>query len=278
MSTGFSDAALLLIGHGATMNRESAAPVYQHATALRARHLFAEVREAFWKQEPGIQAVLSSITARRIFAVPLFVSDGYFTEERIPAELGLCQPGEKEFARVRREGERTLYYCAPVGTHPSMTGVILARARAVVEKYPFPRAPQPEETALFIAGHGTSRNENSRCAIERQAQLIQSQRIYGDVQAVFIEEQPRIGECYALTRARHLVVVPFFISDGLHACEDIPVLLGEPEPIVRRRLEQGQPAWRNPTEKNGKLIWYAGSVGTEPGLADVIIERAKEVV
>ena len=47
MSTGFSDAALLLIGHGATMNRESAAPVYQHATALRARHLFAEVREAF---------------------------------------------------------------------------------------------------------------------------------------------------------------------------------------------------------------------------------------
>jgi sirohydrochlorin cobaltochelatase len=278
VSTGFSDAALVLIGHGATINRESAAPVYQHAAELRARHLFAEVREAFWKQEPSIRAVLSSLTARRIFAVPLFVSEGYFTGEKIPAELGLCQPGAKQFARVRQEGERTLHYCAPVGTHPSMTGVILARAREVVERYPFPRAPQPEETALFIAGHGTSRNENSRCAIERQAQLIRLQGIYGEVHAVFMEEHPRIGDCYALARARRLVVVPFFISDGLHACEDIPVLLGEPEPIVRRRLEEGHPAWRNPTEKNGKLVWYAGSVGTEPGLADVIIERAREVV
>ena len=276
MNTGFSDAALVLIGHGTTVNRESAAPVYQHATALRARHLFAEVREAFWKQEPGIRAVLSSITARRIFAVPLFVSEGYFTEEKIPAELGLCQPGAKEFARVRQYGERTLHYCAPVGTHPSMTGVILARARAVAERYPFPRAPQPGETALFIAGHGTSRNENSRCAIERQAELIRLQGSYGEVQAVFIEEDPRIGDCYALAGARHLVVVPFFISDGLHACEDIPVLLGEPEPIVRGRLDKGQPAWRNPTEKHGKLVWYAGSVGTDPGLAEVIMERARE--
>jgi sirohydrochlorin cobaltochelatase len=79
-----------------------------------------------------------------------------------------------------------------------------------------------------------------------------------------------------LTSARNLVVVPFFISDGLHSYQDIPVLLGEPERIVRERLRNGQPTWRNPTERRGKLVWYARSVGTEPRLADVILELVEQ--
>jgi sirohydrochlorin ferrochelatase len=47
---------------------------------------------------------------------------------------------------------------------------------------------------------------------------------------------------------------------------------------VKERLAAGQPAWRNPTEKNGKLVWYSPAVGTEPGIADVILERVREVV
>jgi sirohydrochlorin cobaltochelatase len=91
-----------------------------------------------------------------------------------------------------------------------------------------------------------------------------------------MEEAPRIADCYQIAPSRNLVVVPFFISDGLHAVEDIPVLLGEAERIVKQRLAAGQPTWRNPTEKNGKLVWYSPSVGTEPLMADVILERVKE--
>jgi sirohydrochlorin cobaltochelatase len=72
------------------------------------------------------------------------------------------------------------------------------------------------------------------------------------------------------------VVVPFFISDGMHTQEDIPVLLGEPERAVKERLAAGQPTWRNPTEKRGKRVWYAPAVGTEPHIADVILERVRE--
>ncbi len=93
-----------------------------------------------------------------------------------------------------------------------------------------------------------------------------------------MEESPRIAECYTLAATKYLVVVPFFISDGLHAVEDIPVLLGEPERLVKERLAAGQPTWRNPTEKNGKLVWYSPSVGTEPLLAEVILERVREAV
>ena len=60
--------------------------------------------------------------------------------------------------------------------------------------------------------------------------------------------------------------------------EDIPVLLGEPERLVKERLAAGQPTWRNPTEKNGKLVWYSASVGMEPLLAEVILERVREGV
>ena len=121
------------------------------------------------------------------------------------------------------------------------------------------------------------RSANSRKAIERQAELIRAQKIYADVHAIFMEEEPRIGVCYSLAQTKNIVVVPFFISDGLHAAEDIPVLLGEPERLVKERHAAGQPTWRNPTEKHGKLVWYAPSVGTEPLLADVILERVKEV-
>jgi sirohydrochlorin cobaltochelatase len=54
------------------------------------------------------------------------------------------------------------------------------------------------------------------------------------------------------------------------------VLLGEAKQTVGRRLAAGQPAWRNPTEQNGRLVWYSPAVGTEPRIADVIMERVRE--
>ena len=273
----FSDAALVLVGHGSTLNADSSAPTYQHADELRRRKLFAQVVECFWKLEPPICGVLRGVFAPRVFIVPLFISEGYFTEEVIPRELGLSAPGQIAYSRVQQRGPQTLFYCGPVGTHDSMTGVLLARARDVVETHPFPRAPKPNETALFIAGHGTGNNENSRKAIERQVELIRAMNVYAEVHAVFMEETPRIADCYELAQAKHIVMVPFFISDGLHSFEDIPVMLGESERVVQGRLKSGQPTWRNPTEKQGKLVWYTPSIGSEPHIADVILERVREV-
>lgn len=268
----FSDAVLILLGHGTTLNDQSAAPVLQHVAELRRRKIFREVREAFWKQEPQLKQVLADISAPRIFIVPLFISEGYFASEVIPRELGFDYPGKLSLSTPHS----VLFYCNPVGSHPSMTDVILSRAAEIVRQFPFPRVPKPVETTLFIAGHGTGRNKNSRQAVERQVELICARTIYADVHAIFMEEAPRIVDCYHIALTKNLVVVPFFISDGLHVVEDIPVLLGEPEKIVKQRLAAGQPTWRNPTEKNGKYVWCSPSVGTEPLLAGVILERVME--
>jgi sirohydrochlorin cobaltochelatase len=267
-----SHAALVVLGHGTELNGNSAAPVLQHVVELRRRKLFAEVREAFWKQEPQIKKVLAEISAARIFIAPLFISEGWFATEIIPKELGFSFPENLKLKTQNSE----LFYCRPVGSHDSMTRVVLSRADEVARQFPFPRAPKNSETTLFIAGHGTEKNENSRRAIERQVELIRAMKIYAEVHAIFLEESPRIDESYSLARTRNMIVVPFFISDGLHTQEDIPVLLGEAKRAVEERIAAGQAAWRNPTEKNGRLVWYSPAVGTEPHLADVILERVRE--
>jgi sirohydrochlorin cobaltochelatase len=268
----FSGSTLVVLGHGTTLNDQSAAPVRQHVAELRRRKIFGEVREAFWKQEPQVKTVLAAITAPKVFIVPMFISEGYFSTEVIPKELGFSFPDTLKIKTQTSEW----HYCLPVGSHDLMTTVILARAKEVVEKFPFPRAPRPADTTLFIAGHGTGRNANSRKAAERQVELIRSLKIFADVGAVFMEEEPFIKGCHLTAKTKNIVVVPFFISDGLHAVEDIPVLLGEPERFVKQRLAEGQPTWRNPSGRDDKLVWYTPSVGTEPLLADVILQRARE--
>ncbi len=271
----FADAALIILGHGSKKNSDSAGTVRQHAAALRQRQTFATVREAFWKQEPRVADVLAGIGASRVFIVPFFISEGYFSERIIPESLGF-RAASGEAGRLLRRSGQLLVYCRPVGTHSRMAGVLLARAQEVVRQFPFPRAPDPGETSLFIAGHGTEKDEASREAIERQVQDIAATRTYAAVHALFMEEEPRIPRCYELARTSNLVVVPFFASDGLHVQEDIPILLGQPEALVRQQLVQGRPTWSNPTGKHGKLVWYARSVGTEPSLAEVILERVRE--
>lgn len=271
-SENLSDVALVVLGHGTTQNPDSERPVFQHVAELRRRGIFREVREAFWKQAPQIKDVLADLKSPRVFIVPMFISEGYFAREVIPRELGFSAQS------TISHQPSTICYCRPVGTHDRMTDVILARAREVIEQFPFPRAPRPKDTTLFIAGHGTERNEQSRESVDRQVALIRAKQIYADVQAVFMEEAPRIRDCYSLTQTRNLVVVPFFISDGMHTVEDIPVLLGEPERIVKERLAAGQPTWRNPSEKHGKLAWYSPAVGSAPLVADVILERVREMV
>jgi sirohydrochlorin cobaltochelatase len=216
------------------------------------------------------------LAAPRVFIVPLFMSEGYFSERLIPRALGMPPVGKEELGRVQRQDHQTIFYCKPVGTHERITAVVLARATEVTRRFPSRPPCALAETTLFVAGHGTRREPNSRRAVERQVQIIRTFGQCADVQGVFLEEDPRIDACWQLATTRTIVVVPFFISDGLHVQEDIPVLLGETREDVQRRLTNGQPAWPNPTEREGKLLWLSRSVGTHPDVAAIIMERVAE--
>ena len=217
-----------LLGHGSTLNADSSAPTYQHAEEIRRRGLFAEVHVAFWKEEPNFRQALRQTRRRQVYVVPNFISSGYFTEQIIPRELGLSGP-------VTRRDSQDIFYCQPVGLHPAMTEALLQRARDVVAASS-ETIPEPSKTAcLFICGHGTSLNDNSTQIIHEQAAAIRACGLYADCQPVLMEQSPFVKDWRTLTNCPDVIVVPFFISDGLHSFEDIPVLLG----LTHRIREQG---------------------------------------
>ncbi len=251
--------ALVLVGHGSTLNPDSSAPTHDHADALRARHLFGEIAVCFWKEEPSMREVLRMVESDDVYVVPDFISEGYFTRTVIPRELGL--EGD-----LTRAGNRMIKYCAPVGSHPHMTDVLLKRARETA-----PDAP-PAETSLVIVGHGTSLNDNSAVAAKEQVERIGALGLYGEVLAAYMEEPPLIAEWDQITRCPNVLVLPFFIADGLHSYQDIPVLLGieeEGAPAASQR----EVFRRNPYTARGRRLYYASAIGTEPSIADVIVDQ-----
>lgn len=270
----FSDAALVLLGHGSSVNTEAGATVFQHAAELRQRKCFAEVREAFWKQQPRVTEVLPALTSPRVFVAPLFAAEGHFSEAVIPGALGFS--GQGIIGRIQSKGSQHWFLCKPIGTHEAITNVVLACAASIVARFPFPHEPSKKETTLIIAGHGTDQNEDSDKAVGRQVELIRARQEYASVHGLFLDEEPRVSAWQQVAETRNVIVVPFFMSDGGHVREDIPKLLGEPERTLRQRLEQGQSTWRNPTERQGKLVWYAPSIGSAPEISDVILARVRE--
>lgn len=256
------DAALLLLGHGSTLNADSSAPTYQHAEEIRRRGVFAEVHVAFWKEEPNFRQALRQTRRRQVYVVPNFISSGYFTEQIIPRELGLTGP-------VTRLNGQNIFYCRPVGLNPEMTEALLRRAGEVVAAS-HEKIPDPAKTAcLFICGHGTSLNDNSTKIIHEQAEAIRAQGLYADCQPVLMEQRPFVKDWRTLTDLPDVIVVPFFISDGLHSFEDIPVLLG----LTHNIKERG---FTNPHHEKGRRLWYASAIGTEAFLADVILAQVRQ--
>ncbi len=254
--------ALVIVGHGSTVNADSSAPTWQLAEEIRRRGSFGEVHGAFWKEEPSLRQILHCVDREEVYVVPNFISEGYFTKTVIPRELGVTGP-------ITRVGRHVVKYCEPVGNHARMTEMLLKRAAEIAPGVP------PSETSLFIVGHGTDLNENSAVAAKREVERITALGRYREVLNAYMEEAPLIAEWDRLATSANVVVVPFFIADGLHSYEDIPVLLGIAEESPGAASAEGANVFaKNPYRLRGRTLFYASSIGTEAGFADVILDQA----
>jgi len=252
-----SSSALLIIGHGSTVNPDSSVPTRRHAAEIQKRNLFADVRCAFWKEEPSLRDArffFADQAIREVFVVPNFISEGYFTQTVIPRELELKGP-----VTTRANGQ-TWIYCEPVGNNPIVTKLLLTRAHEIAPGI------EPTETALLIVAHGTELNDNSAIAAKREAERIRARGEFASVGNAYMEEPPLIANWDQLTNAPNVIVVPFFIADGLHSYEDIPKLLG----IERTGPEIFR---ENPHQIRGRSLYYAKAIGTDPRFADIIVEQ-----
>ncbi|MBX0294651.1 CbiX/SirB N-terminal domain-containing protein [Haloarcula nitratireducens] len=265
--------ALVIAAHGSHLNAESSAPTFTHADTIRATGAFDEVRETFWKEEPSFREGLRTVDAEEVYLVPLFVSEGYFTEQVIPREFRLegWDPdlwdsdgtSATHATLTAADTGQTVHYCGPVGTHDSMSDVIVQRAESVTGD-----PDVGEGFGLAVVGHGTERNENSAKAIEYHADRIRGMDRFDEVEALFMDEDPEVDDVTEFFESEDVVVVPLFIADGYHTQEDIPEDMG--------LTEDYRTGWETPAEVDGHRIWYSGAVGTEPLMADVLLEQAAD--
>ncbi|MDE2669344.1 MAG: cobalamin biosynthesis protein CbiX [Chloroflexota bacterium] len=192
--------ALVLAGHGSHLNARSSEAVRAHARALAGDGSWDEVLVAFWKEEPSLSRALDSCAASEVTVVPVFMSEGYFTGEVIPAEMGLDGPV------TRREG-RTIRCTRPVGAHPALAGIVVERALEA--------GARPDD-ALFVLGHGTPRNAGSASAVQSQVERVRDAGRFAHVAAVFTDQDPNVAAVPDLAGERNAIVVPYFASEGWH--------------------------------------------------------------
>jgi len=252
-----TDQALIVAAHGSHRNPDSATPTLEHADAIRERGCFDQVRTAFWKEAPSFRSVVRTVDTERAYVVPLFVSEGYFVDQVLPREFGL---GAEDVAGEPTEPE--LVYTDPVGTHPAMTDVIAARARRQLDDVP------ESDAALAVVGHGTERNPDSAQAVYDHVDALEARTDFAAVGALFMDEAPYVSAVLDRFDADDIAVVPLFVADGFHTRDEIPELLG--------LTDDPQSGYPVPGEVDGRRIWYASAVGTDPLVPEVILERAEE--
>jgi sirohydrochlorin cobaltochelatase len=242
--------ALVIVGHGSHLNEDSSLPVYEHAARIREDDEYDEVVECFWKEEPSMRHVLDTVEAEDVCVVPAFISEGYFTQQVIPRELGLTGP-------VTQNHGKTVRYAGPLGTFEGMADVILERAGDLLKGKEIP----PGRRALVLLGHGTDLNKNSGGVIYLNAERTRERDLYDLVEVGFLDQDPEIGEVVENVEAENVVLIPVFIAEGWHTHETIPEDLSLTGEV---------------TVREDKTIYYGAPVGTHPSMAGLIAARARE--
>ena len=245
MADFFHNKALLILGHGSSSHPLSSRSTREAARAIREKSLFGSVHCAFWKEKPGFQEIWPAIKEREVFVVPNFISEGYFTRDLIPRELGLSVS-----ATAIRENH-TIHYCSPPGIHAGMTQLVINK---VVGTSSLP----PEDTAVLLIGHGTEQNSNSGEAILSQERKIRQSGIpFAEIRSVFLDQSPLLAEWESLTSAAQVVAVPFFIAEGKHTLEDIPQILAA-------------------GNSDSRKIILTPPVGTDPEVIKMIVDQVRK--
>lgn len=118
--------------------------------------------------------------------------------------------------------------------------------------------------AVLIVGHG-SRSKDAQDIFNKIVQLVKDKSDYSIVEGAHMEicepSIPSVVEEIIQKQVEEILVVPYFLYEGIHIKEDIPEIIEE---LSKKHT--------------GVKFKMARPIGAEPMLADILIERAKEIV
>jgi len=120
---------MVVVGHGTERNENSAKAVQYHADQIRQQGRFEQVEALFMDEEPEVEDLTEHVHTEDIVVVPLFIADGYHTQEDIPEDIGLTDDYRKGYDVPATVDGRRVWYTGAVGTDPLVADVILERVR-----------------------------------------------------------------------------------------------------------------------------------------------------
>ncbi|WP_315780070.1 MULTISPECIES: CbiX/SirB N-terminal domain-containing protein [unclassified Bradyrhizobium] len=229
-----ADTALLLAAHGERRGGADNLGVWRIAKALSSRRFCAEIGVGFISGEPGINAALRRLTARRVAVYPLFMSSGYFSRDRLVQLLDEADDDRR----------REVICLPPLGLDPGLPAFVTQCALRIAESNGF----FPKQSAVILLAHGSRRGSQSREATERIAKKIERSSIFAGVFSAFLEERPHLDEI-AKQVPGSAVVMGMFSGEGLHGARDAPRLVAE---LTRDD------------------VVFAGVLGSAPGIEQLI--------
>ena len=247
--------ALIIIAHGSSVNPDTARTVSEHASALARRPVvadrFDDVVAVFLKQAP----FLAELRWRwdEAVIVPFFMADGYFVRRVLPRELDV-EPYD-ELPAVRRIDGCRVTVLPPLGLRLELLEVVRARIDA--------HAP---DAHVLIVGHGTPEHAASTSSVLDVADALRDIHP-SSVRVGFVDDDPPLSESWAddVHDGESVVVVPYFAFAGPHVLDDIPSLLGLPNPEL------------GPHHVAGRTVWYAEPVGVSDRIPAVLERMVDDV-
>ena len=239
--------ALIVAAHGSHYNPGTALPAWVCVDAIRQRMVFDEVTAAFWKEQPSFGTALEGLHSSDITIVPLFASEGYFSRRVLPAELNALP-------------HQSIHITPAVGVSAFFSEVVAASVVKAIRAENLPA----HEVGVVIVGHGTPRHADSHATTYQQVELLREAGRFCEVRAAFLDEAPFIGDIFDTMRCGSLVIVPYFIAEGLHTQQDIPAALGLTAPIYAPQMIRG------------RRVTYTPPVGLHEDVFRVVLRLAGE--
>jgi hypothetical protein len=101
---------LAVVGHGTERNENSAKAIEYHADRIAEMGRFDEVQALFMDEDPEVDDVTDFFESEDVVVVPLFIADGYHTQEDIPEDMGLTDDYREGCVTLSVfDGQLTLY-------------------------------------------------------------------------------------------------------------------------------------------------------------------------
>ncbi len=226
---------MILVAHGDRGGEGANGALHAQAERLSRTVCGRDVVVGLLNGHPSLEDAVARVRhCARVDVFPLLMSEGYFTDTVIPSRLDPGAPAER-FVLHR-----------PLGCAQALTSLVEDEALAGALKLGF----SPKDVTVLLAGHGAKSNTRARLAIEVHADRLRHRAVFGRIDTTYLEEPPFLADALAgLTGPT--VVVGMFISDGLHAAEDVPE-------AMRRAVHV--PAF------------YTGAIGAHPAVSKIVAD------